>query len=200
MAANQLEQAQELINSGDFPAAKKIIVEILNRDPENVSAWGILANLVEDRSKKVDCYRQVLRLDPGNQLAATQLAELEDRPAHQPPPERQDVIKLLHEVGLAALDRETLEHFKKLGVSVAISDDGYISLSAGSKVIKLHKSSLPARGYLSTDEIIEKAGDPLPPDKRRSCPRCDAVISQQAARCEWCNLSFGADGEPIWET
>jgi len=200
MAENQFQRAKDLIDSGDHPAAKKILVGILNKNPENVSAWELLANLVEDRNQKVDCYRQVLRLDPGNQLAVTQLAELEDQPAHQPPPELQDIVKLLQEVGLAALDKETLEHFKKLGVSVAIGDDGYISLSAGLKVIKLHKSSLPARGYLSTEEIIEKAGDPLRPDERRNCPRCDAVISHQATRCEWCNLSFRADGEPIWET
>lgn len=39
---------------------------------------------------------------------------------------------------------------------------------------------------LTPDDIIRMAGDPLPEDKRRNCPKCDAVISLDAKRCEWC--------------
>lgn len=39
---------------------------------------------------------------------------------------------------------------------------------------------------LTPDEILRMAGDPLPEDKRRNCPKCDAVISRETTRCEWC--------------
>ena len=45
-------------------------------------------------------------------------------------------------------------------------------------------------GELTPDEILRLAGDPLPENKRRNCPKCDAVISRDATRCEWCGKSL----------
>ncbi len=39
---------------------------------------------------------------------------------------------------------------------------------------------------LTPDDIIRMAGDPLPEDKRRNCPKCKAVIPRDVDRCDWC--------------
>jgi molecular chaperone DnaK (HSP70) len=43
---------------------------------------------------------------------------------------------------------------------------------------------------LTPEEILNLAGDPLPENERRNCPKCDAVISRDSTRCEWCGLSL----------
>jgi hypothetical protein len=40
---------------------------------------------------------------------------------------------------------------------------------------------------LDPANIVERAGDPLPPEARRNCPNCDAVIARDASRCPWCD-------------
>lgn len=50
-------------------------------------------------------------------------------------------------------------------------------------------------GPLNPEDIIELAGGPLAPEERRNCPKCDAVVSRDAASCPWCSeaLSGGAE-------
>lgn len=43
---------------------------------------------------------------------------------------------------------------------------------------------------LDYNEIVRLAGDPLPEDERRNCPKCEAVISRDAKRCEWCGQNL----------
>ena len=45
------------------------LAAFLQAQPDNLAAWALLAALVDEPLRKADCYRQVLRLDPGN-LAA----------------------------------------------------------------------------------------------------------------------------------
>jgi hypothetical protein len=43
---------------------------------------------------------------------------------------------------------------------------------------------------LDYQEIVRLAGDPIPEDERRKCPNCDAVISIDTIRCEWCGKNL----------
>jgi hypothetical protein len=43
---------------------------------------------------------------------------------------------------------------------------------------------------LSPEEIIRRAGGPLPPEERTVCPQCQATISKTAAWCQWCGTRF----------
>ncbi|MFC1878973.1 tetratricopeptide repeat protein [Chloroflexota bacterium] len=195
-----LEKAQRQVENDESQEAQQTLAAILHSDPFNIRAWELMAEAVDDPVKQADCYRRILQLDPGNKPASFKLAELTDRPAHQPPPEVGQIVNLLREVGLDALDRKTVERFKKLGVTITVGDDGYVSVESDSRVVKVHKGSMPTLfGHLAPEEIIDRAGEPLAPDARRTCPRCDAVIPRESNRCEWCSLSFTSEGEPIWE-
>jgi len=44
-----------------------------------------------------------------------------------------------------------------------------------------------AAGALSPDLILRLAGGPLPPEERRKCPRCGAVVSRREGKCPWCS-------------
>jgi molecular chaperone DnaK (HSP70) len=43
---------------------------------------------------------------------------------------------------------------------------------------------------LDHEEILKLAGEPIPESERKNCPKCDAVISRDAKRCEWCGFNF----------
>jgi hypothetical protein len=45
-------------------------------------------------------------------------------------------------------------------------------------------------GELTPDEILRLAGNPLPENERRNCPNCDAVVSLESTRCEWCGKAL----------
>lgn len=44
-----------------------------------------------------------------------------------------------------------------------------------------------AAGALSPELILRLAGGPLPPDERRTCPKCGAVVSRREDKCPWCS-------------
>lgn len=52
-----------------------------------------------------------------------------------------------------------------------------------------------AAGALSPDLILRLAGGPLPPEERRKCPRCGAVVSRREGKCPWCSAPLsGGEG------
>jgi hypothetical protein len=54
-----------------------------------------------------------------------------------------------------------------------------------------HGDSPPAeQGNLSPEDVIRLAGGPLPPEKRTTCPQCQATISTDATWCQWCGARF----------
>jgi hypothetical protein len=46
---------------------------------------------------------------------------------------------------------------------------------------------LSQSGKLTPEDIIRLAGGPLPPEERRKCLKCGAVVSRTEARCPWCS-------------
>jgi hypothetical protein len=63
----------------------------------------------------------------------------------------------------------------------------------GARITGAPRSTLPDTGKLSATDVIRLAADleggVLPPERRRTCPKCQAVIPRDSARCSWC----GAD-------
>jgi predicted RNA-binding Zn-ribbon protein involved in translation (DUF1610 family) len=47
-----------------------------------------------------------------------------------------------------------------------------------------------ATGALSPDLILRLAGGPLPPEERRKCPDCGAVVSRREDKCPWCSAKL----------
>jgi len=62
----------------DLQTAQQILKTILQQDPRSVSAWLLLADVVEDPDHARQCFERVLQLEPGNQVALNGLAQLDD--------------------------------------------------------------------------------------------------------------------------
>jgi predicted Zn-dependent protease len=57
-----LGEALFLTQAGDNRRATRVLNEVLRREPENVSAWGLLAQA--DPSRAAEARAQVARLNP----------------------------------------------------------------------------------------------------------------------------------------
>jgi hypothetical protein len=80
------ERIEKLIQLGEKQYAFKGLTEILKKDPKNVTAWLLLAQAVDDQRKEMDCYKQVLRIDPENAQAKAGLEKYFAQPAPAAPP------------------------------------------------------------------------------------------------------------------
>ncbi len=66
----------ELINSGEILRAKTVLVlDVMCKDSENVSAWALMAHLADDREEEIRCLEQVLRLRPDDPYAKVRLLD-----------------------------------------------------------------------------------------------------------------------------
>ena len=84
---NDLNQIQGLIDRGDKQNAMALLASGLLKDKNDIDAWLLLGELIDDPSKKKDCYHWVLKLSPDHPQALTKLHELE-----APPPEEHAII------------------------------------------------------------------------------------------------------------
>jgi tetratricopeptide (TPR) repeat protein len=71
-----LETVKQRIDAGDSRGAVHDLIEVLRTDPQNLSAWLLLATLLDDPQKQIDCYRRILRVDPQHYQAQRQLQVL----------------------------------------------------------------------------------------------------------------------------
>lgn len=81
---SELDLSKRLLEFGDKPGAVKELTRILQANPNDVDAWFLMVDAVDEPEKKADCYRQILRIESGNQFAQLQLNKL-DRIPHAPP-------------------------------------------------------------------------------------------------------------------
>jgi hypothetical protein len=178
-----LDEIRRHIESGDWEGAKRETAAILRADPENVAAWMLLATLVEDIAQQADCYRQALQLDPSNRQAAARLRALTralTNKALEPLPQRPPSLKQ----GTASQ-----VHAEKPGCLGGVLRRWGLQVT-GLGTSASHRDVHPQSEPLSPDEVIELAGGPLPPEERRDCPQCGAVIARGTAKCPWCGASF----------
>lgn len=68
-----ISQAKKAASENNFAAAQKILKQVLTREPKNIEAWLVLAEVVEKPDIKVKCLEQVLKIDPDNQAARQKL-------------------------------------------------------------------------------------------------------------------------------
>ena len=77
---SNLDTVKGLIAKGDKENAAGQLASLLIKNKADVEAWLLLGEIMDDPSKKRDCYHWVLRLAPDNVLALTKLQELESPP------------------------------------------------------------------------------------------------------------------------
>jgi hypothetical protein len=69
----EIGRAKKAVSNGDCPAAQNILKGVLTQEPQNVSAWLALADVVQNREHAIECLQRVLKIDPGNQTAQRKL-------------------------------------------------------------------------------------------------------------------------------
>jgi hypothetical protein len=77
---SELDLAKRLLEFGDKAGAVKELTRMLQADPDDIDAWFLMVDAIDEPDKKTDCYRQILRIDPGNQFAQIHLQKLNRRP------------------------------------------------------------------------------------------------------------------------
>ncbi len=81
---SDLDKVKVLISRGDKEKAIGLLASILIKNRDEVEAWQLLGEMIDNPSRKKDCYNQVLRLSPHNLHALTRLQELEEPPLSEP--------------------------------------------------------------------------------------------------------------------
>jgi hypothetical protein len=74
---NLLSQARQTFQRGDKRSAQKILAQLIMREPRNASAWMLMARVVAEKERKIDCYEHLIKLNPDNVEAKTELVRLQ---------------------------------------------------------------------------------------------------------------------------
>jgi peptide/nickel transport system permease protein len=75
-----LDRALELLRASRPPEAAALLATILKRDPGNERAWHMLSFALADPEQQAYALQRVLRLNPGNRAARSQLARILRQP------------------------------------------------------------------------------------------------------------------------
>jgi tetratricopeptide (TPR) repeat protein len=73
---DQIAFGMDLARQGYRQRARELIAKAVKADPTLKQGWWALAHLLEDKQQRIDCVRQVLRIDPENKQAQAKLQEL----------------------------------------------------------------------------------------------------------------------------
>lgn len=106
------------------------------------------------------------------------------------PPELIETLGIEAHHNPGGLDDESWQELQEKGFDLSLLGDQDLVIDAN-KVFRqlpgmIFRSPKQPHKDLSVDDILNMAGEPLPEDQRRNCPKCDAVIALDAKRCEWC--------------
>jgi len=177
-----IDTLRQRLEIGDREGVKRELADVLRADPQNVPAWMLLAAIIEDPARKADCYRQILRFDPANRQAAARLRALTPKAPESSPksPGQRGSESQIH----AKKPGRLAGLLRLLGVQVS-----GLRAPANSRDVR------PQSGQLSPDDVIKLAGGPLPPEERRACPQCGAVIPRSARKCAWCGAPLTGPGD-----
>jgi hypothetical protein len=69
------------LRKGDRMGARQYLGTALKQDPGDIQAWLWLSGAVDRDEERIDCLRQILKLDPNNVVAARGLAQMVERSA-----------------------------------------------------------------------------------------------------------------------
>jgi hypothetical protein len=75
--SDKLQQAINLIKSGDKQNGECLLAEVLRADPRNQMAWLWMSEVVTNDEQRLYCLERVLKINPDHQLAQQGLAQLQ---------------------------------------------------------------------------------------------------------------------------
>lgn len=91
MAQEQLKKAVALMKQGEKKEAAQVVQSVLREDRNNVQAWWVMANVLDDAEKKRKAVEKVLSLDANHKGARKFMASLPDNAVADFPPPPQPV-------------------------------------------------------------------------------------------------------------
>ncbi|NWF64532.1 MAG: tetratricopeptide repeat protein [Chloroflexi bacterium] len=71
------KQADYTFQRGNRELARKYLAELLQAYPDDEAAWMLLAKVVEEKERKVECYQRILKINPKNQEAKLALVRVQ---------------------------------------------------------------------------------------------------------------------------
>lgn len=80
----QLQEAYQLIKSGQKATATRVLLNVLKADRDNADAWWLLANATSDPPKQRQALNQVLRIKPDHNAAQRMLEKVNVAASMQP--------------------------------------------------------------------------------------------------------------------
>lgn len=116
----KLQEAIEAINSGQRARARELLTRLLRQDQKNVQIWLYMSTVVDTDKERRFCLENVLKYEPGNQVAARGLVLIGATPPDenltpiQPVNERVwEVGEVIPAAGKAISDKKTLTRMPK---------------------------------------------------------------------------------------
>jgi tetratricopeptide (TPR) repeat protein len=73
-----LKQADYNFQRGNRDLAKKYLADLLNAYPNEESAWILLAKVVDEKERKIECYERALKINPANNEVKLAFARLKN--------------------------------------------------------------------------------------------------------------------------
>jgi tetratricopeptide (TPR) repeat protein len=70
------KQADYTFQRGNRELAKKYLTDLLTAYPDDEAAWMLLARVVEEKERKVECFERVLKINPKNEEAKLALVRV----------------------------------------------------------------------------------------------------------------------------
>jgi len=84
-----LQQAQLATKQGNRRKALELLREVVRQEPQNDTAWELLADVADTKEHAADCLKQALKINPDNESAKRTLSALTTQittPLSQAPP------------------------------------------------------------------------------------------------------------------
>ncbi len=135
-----------------------------------------------------------LCLDCGNEFAIPEtLTTSVTAPWEELPPELLNTLGIEPPHNPGGLPPEELQELKDKGFNINLDEQPDLVINANKIIHQIPGMIFGQKknqAELDHEDILRLAGEPLPESERRKCPKCDAVISREAKRCEWCGQTL----------
>ncbi|MGD8455076.1 MAG: tetratricopeptide repeat protein [Anaerolineales bacterium] len=145
-----LNLALELIRAGKKENARAAIKQALEKNPDNVAAWGLLVQVAQDSGEEMTAIREVLRLKPEDEWAQRYLAGLVDKEALN---RIADLIRMEQNSQAAFLLEQMLERSPDnpdaWALKARLAEKREDAITALEEVLRLSPQDERARQYLT---------------------------------------------------
>ena len=72
----ELQQAADYIQAGQFQLAQPLLVRYIKRQPDSADAWYLMSLSLADQRQQIDCLQRVLRFNPAHRQAQARLVQV----------------------------------------------------------------------------------------------------------------------------